>query len=382
MNITKEQARLFLLNKHGLTGKRKYAGKRGALDYIMQCGCIQFDPVDICGRNADLVLQSRVAGYQKKFLDELLYSDRELFDYFDKNLCIIPITDWKYFDRVREGYSHFRSKAQVDAVEAAITAAIHERGALCSHDFEEFQQKVDWYWSSTTLSRAALESLYFRGILAIHHKRGTQKYYSLSADIFPYEILNAPSPIKSDIEYFKWRILRRIGAIGLLWNRPSDAWLNIEGLNAQTRAQAFNELETEGAILPIAVEGIKSPLYLLSTDESLFVNTNDKTPMRTEFLAPLDCMLWDRRLIEALFGLAYRWEIYTPAAKRLYGAYTLPVLQGKNFIGRIDMSVTKNVLTVNNFWSEASARYSTSSLDARIEAFARFNDCTQIQRIN
>ncbi len=380
MIITKERARMFLLSKHGLIGKRKYAGKRGALEYIRQCGCIQFDPVDICSRNADLVLQSRVAGYKKEFLDELLYSDRALFDYFDKNLCIIPIEDWKYFDRIREKASHFRSKPQVDAVEANIIAAIHERGALCSHDFAEYRQKVDWYWSATTLSRAALESLYFRGILAVHHKRGTQKYYSLAADTFPSEVINAPSPIKSDMEYFKWRMLRRIGAIGLLWNRPSDAWLSIDELNAKARAQVFMELEEEGAIIPVTVEGIKHPLYCLSSDEHLFTDMPEKAPARTEFLAPLDCMLWDRKLIETLFDFTYRWEIYTPAVKRLYGAYTLPVIQGNKFIGRIDMAVSKSVLTVNNFWPEDGARYSKRSLGARIEAFARFSGCAQIQQ--
>ena len=379
MIITKEQARMFLLTKHGLTGKHKYAGKQGALEYIRQCGCIQFDPVDICSRNADLVLQSRVAGYKKNFLDELLCSDRALFDYFDKNLCIIPIEDWKYFDRIRQAYSHFRSKQHIDAVEAAITSQIHEQGSLCSHDFEQYQQKVDWYWSETRLSRAALESLYFRGILAVHHKRGTQKYYSLAADTFPSEILNAPSPIKSDMEYYKWRMLRRIGAIGLLWNRPSDAWLNIEELNAKTRTQVFAELEADGAIAPVTVEGIKYPLYCLSKDEHLLVCAPEKAPMRTEFLAPLDCMLWDRKLIEALFGFAYRWEIYTPAVKRLYGAYTLPVLQGNKFIGRIDMSVSKDVLKINNFWPEAAMRYNKRSLDARIKAFARYSSCTLIQ---
>mgnify|MGYP002511983147 FL=1 len=89
--FTKKQARQFLLLKHGLLGDYKFVGKEGILSFVRQAGCIQFDPVDVCGRNADLVFQSRIKGYQKTMLYELLYVDRKLVDYFDKNLAIVPI---------------------------------------------------------------------------------------------------------------------------------------------------------------------------------------------------------------------------------------------------------------------------------------------------
>ncbi len=58
------------------------------MEFIRQAGCIQFDPVDVCGKNAELVLQSRIKRFSKEMLSDLLYQDRVLVDYFDKNLAI------------------------------------------------------------------------------------------------------------------------------------------------------------------------------------------------------------------------------------------------------------------------------------------------------
>ncbi len=79
--MTREQARRFILSKQGLLGKYRFVGKPGAYQYIRQSGCIQYDPVDVCGKNAELTLQSRVRGFTKKMLADLLYKDRLLVDY-------------------------------------------------------------------------------------------------------------------------------------------------------------------------------------------------------------------------------------------------------------------------------------------------------------
>ena len=86
--LTKPQARMFILSKQGLLGSRRFSGKDGAYAYVRQAGCIQYDPVDVCGKNAELTLQARVKGFRKSMLAELLYKDRLLVDYADKELSI------------------------------------------------------------------------------------------------------------------------------------------------------------------------------------------------------------------------------------------------------------------------------------------------------
>ena len=107
--LTMIRARRFLLLKQGLIGEHRFIGKEGALRYVKQAGCIQFDPVDVCGRNAELSLQSRVKGFKKKHLEELLYKDRLLVDYPDKELSIFPVEDWPYFQGYRtRSFEHGR----------------------------------------------------------------------------------------------------------------------------------------------------------------------------------------------------------------------------------------------------------------------------------
>ncbi|MFA5524951.1 MAG: crosslink repair DNA glycosylase YcaQ family protein, partial [Tissierellales bacterium] len=356
IKLTNKQARHFILLKQGLIGEHKFIGEQGVCDYIRQAGCIQFDPIDVCGKNPELVLQSRVGGFTKDLLYKLLYIDRRLIDYFDKNMSIFNIEDWKCFSRKRAAYKQrVRSKDQIDEVAEEIKSIIEEKGFASSKDVD-FNKKVDWYWSPTTLSRAVLETLYFQGELIVHHKEGAIKHYALANEYIPEEILNAGDPNLTQEQYWEWLILRRIGAVGMLWNKPSDAWLGIDGLKSAGRNNAFNKLKSEGKLIEIQVEDIPNSFYCLLEDKPLvdMVLNRDNFTERTEFIAPLDNMLWDRNLIEKIFSFEYRWEIYTPIDKRKYGYYVLPVLSGDRFIGRIEIVNDKKLrqLTVKNLWLE------------------------------
>jgi uncharacterized protein YcaQ len=135
IHLSNQQARQFILLKQGLLGEYKFIGKQGALDFICQAGCIQFDPVDVCGKNAELTLQSRVKGFSKQTLYELLYCDRKLVDYPDKNLSIIPVEDWPYFERyrkaAREGGLWFDGLAEL---ENQAVSYIKEHGPVSSDE--------------------------------------------------------------------------------------------------------------------------------------------------------------------------------------------------------------------------------------------------------
>lgn len=377
--LTKSEARRFMLLKQGLAGEYRFIGKSGVLDFIRQAGCIQFDPIDVCGKNAELVLQSRIKGFTKDMLYELLYNDRKLLDYFDKNLSIIPVENWKYYEREREAHRNWeRSHEEIKMVHDKILAAIAEKGPLCSADLD-LSQKVDWYWSRTKLSRAALEHMYFSGELAIHHKNGTMKYYDFIENCVPADILAEPEPYPSDFEHRKWRVLKRIGSLGLLWNRASDAWLGISGLKSKERDDIFAALLSEEEILPIRVEGIHHILYCLAEDTELLEKAKEMpSQKRCEFIAPLDNMLWDRKLIQALFDFEYKWEIYTPQAERKYGYYVLPILYGERFVGRIEMVYDKKnkELQVSHLWYEPDVKPTKAlknKIDAALKRFARFH---------
>lgn len=377
--LTKAEARKFILFKQGLLGNYRFTGKDGIMDFIRQAGCIQFDPIDVCGKNAEIVLHSRVSGFTKTMLYELLYVDRKLLDYFDKNLAVIPVENWKYFGRERESHRNWeRSHGEIQQVHDEIIAEISRRGPVRSADLN-LPQKVDWYWSETKLSRAALEHMYFSGELAIHHKDGNLKYYDLIGNCVPEEILEEADPYPCDHEHRKWRVLQRIGSVGLLWNRASDAWLGIPGLKAKERNDIFMELLDEDCIAPVRVEGINDTLYCRAEDRKIVDQIcQEKYKKRCELIAPLDNMMWDRNLIRAIFDFEYKWEIYTPQAERKYGYYVLPVLYGDRFVGRIEAVYDRKSrkLNVVNLWYEPGIKLTKAmekGIWSAVKRFERFN---------
>jgi hypothetical protein len=384
--LTIEQAKNFILAKQGLLGKKRFLGKNGILEYIRQAGCIQFDPVDACGKNADLTLQSRVEGYQKPMLSELLYQDRSLVDHFDKNLSIFPVEDWPKFQRIRTYFKEeIRSKASVLKVAEEIKSIIRSNGPVCSKDLD-FPDKVHWYWSDAKLARVALEAMYYYGDLVIHHKKGTIKYYALAENTLSKALLETNDPNPKELDYLKWRVLRRIGAVGLLWNRHSDAFLFIWDMKTPVRNQVFQELESEGKIIRLHIEGFKDSLYCLKEDLPLLeeVLIPKKVGKRVEFLAPLDPFMWDRKLIKAFFNFEYTWEIYTVEEKRKFGYYVLPVLFKNNLIGRIEMihDRKQKILRLQNIWFEDGWKKTAEfqrSFDQAISRFALFSKVEGIE---
>ena len=395
ITITREQARRLILLRQGLLGKYRFAGKDGAYRYVRQAGCIQYDPVDVCGKNAELTLLSRVKGFTKKTLADLLYKDRLLVDYADKELAIWAREDWPYFAPYRErSRVHGNQFQGLSELEEKAIAYIREHGPVSS-DTLPLEGTIFWHssmhWSGnwekeSQAARSVLEQLYTDGVLLIHHKSGTRKYYDLAEKYFDAELLNAPSPCPDAEAFRQWRVARRIGAVGLLWNRRSDAWLGMD-MNTEERNRAFAELEESGRICEVRTEGIRFPLYLLKEDlpllESVLDDTADRKP-RLEFLAPLDPMLWDRKLIEALWDFQYSWEIYTPREKRRYGYYVLPVLYGEKLIGRMEAVAERKTqsLEVRHIWYEEGVRQTAklrTAMEGAVKRLAAFNDSTEIR---
>ena len=396
--ITRQQARQFILAKQGLIGKYRFTGKDGAYAYVRQAGCIQFDPVDVCGKNAELTLQSRVKNFKKTMLHDLLYKDRKLVDYADKELSIWPSEDWPYFSSYRERSRKLGltfkglKKLEKEAIEYI------EANGPVSSDSLPIEGEIFWHssmhWSgnwqkNSQAARSVLEQLYTDGELVIHHKKGSRKYYDLAARHLPQNILEAENPCKTDEEFMCWRVLRRIGALGLLWDKNSTAFLGID-INAAKRKKALEILTDEGKIISIMVEGIKQPFYYRSEDSELMRDviegTADLKP-RMSFIAPLDPLMWDKALILALWDFQYSWEIYTPADKRKYGYYTLPVLFGDRFVGRIEAVPDRKtgVLAVRNIWWEDGIRRTkklNTALERTVKEFAGFNNCKEIEYLN
>jgi uncharacterized protein YcaQ len=205
-----------------------------------------------------------------------------------------------------------------------------------------------------------------------------------------FRTLNAPEPLPREFDHIKWRILRRIGAVGLLWNRPSDAFLHIWGLDNDIRERTFRALCEEGKIIAVNVERLQQPsgysLYCRMEDMPLIktVQQDPNLKPRCELIAPLDPFLWDRKLIKALFNYEYTWEIYTPPQKRKYGVYVLPLLAGESLSGRVEAACERKTktLVIHNIWYEDGVKQTKKlqkMVDDCLKRFAMFNECDCIK---
>ena len=394
ITITKKQAGQFILARQGLIGAYRFTGKDGAFAYVRQAGCIQFDPVDVCGKNAEITLWSRVKGFRKEMLRELLYKDRLLVDYADKELSIWPTEDWPYFSSYRERSRRLGETFDgLTGLREQAIAYIDQNGPVSS-DSLPVEGEIFWHssmhWSGnwhkkSPAARSVLEQLYTDGELIIHHKQGTRKYYDLARKYIPAGILEAENPCKDEEDLLSRRVLRRIGAVGLLWDKNSTAFLGIQ-INAESRKAVLSRLADEGTICPVMVDGIKIPFYYLAKDEPLMrdiLNGNADLKPRMSFIAPLDPLMWDKSLILSLWDFQYAWEIYTPESKRRYGCYTLPVLFGDRFVGRIETAADRKeqILRVKGLWWEPGVPKSKQldrELERTLQSFCRFNDCKNV----
>ncbi|MFA4954896.1 MAG: crosslink repair DNA glycosylase YcaQ family protein [Patescibacteria group bacterium] len=361
--ITRLQARRFLLAYQGLLPPYGLRGKQGILGYIRRVGCIQYDPLNVVGHNQELVLQSRVADFHPPLLDELLYGDRLLVEEWDKNMSIYSASDWPLFHRTRRAaeVSTEGRDARILKAFPEVRRAFGERGPLSSTDLT-FHDTVDWSWSPTTLSRAVLESMYFAGELVIHHRTRTRKTYDLATRCLPQAVLEKSDSNTTEGAYHEWRVLRRIDGIGLLWNRPGDAWLGMHSITSAARAAALKQLLQKRQLVEVQVGDASVPFYINAREEPLLEQmcAARTVSQAAAVLAPLDNLLWDRKLIRELFDFDYTWEVYKPVRERQYGYYVLPVLYGDRFVARVEPRYDgkSKTLNVSNWWWEQGVRRS------------------------
>ena len=375
-----------MLACQGLYPPRNWEGKRGVKSYFQQVRSIQFDPINVVGRNPDLVLQSRVVDYKPSLLDGLLYEDRYLVDNWDKMASLSLAEDWPYFSRYRDRMEEIFGVPSevVMSLAPTVLEQIKREGPQSSLDFD-FIKKTNWAWGPTRVTRASLEGLYKMGRLGVHHRVSNRRYFDLIENLLPKELLSIPDPNQSMETYQRWHVLRRIGAMGLAHPNAGEQWGGMIALKSPRRREIMRDLIADGEIVVIEIEGLKGEEFYMRREdyEGLHKNLGAQPNPRAAFIAPLDNLLWDRKTIKKLFDFSYMWEVYKPKKQREYGYYVLPVLYGEQFVGRVDPAFDKKtgVLTINNWWWEGGVEVGQEMANALrdcLKAFLSYLDANEL----
>ena len=356
ITLTKEEARKFLIAYHHLHRSNPLTTPQELMTYIKKVGCIQYDPINVLAYNSHLVLQSKYQKYTRAVLDTLLYEDYTLIDGWDKNLSIYAVSDDPFYSPYRNDSLRYYSRLShtVHDLIPTLKDRIERQGPISSLDIKE-GPIINWAWAPTKAVRAALDYMFHKGEIFVHHKVNTRKYYDL-IEHHP-SIQRGTDLFESEEAYHDWHLERRIGGVGMLPAlKDTYGFIAVHNLTAKARRSCVDRLQKKNAITQLSVVGVETPYYIRTSDLKLLdrLEALDDGNPSAKIIAPLDNLIWDRDMIEELFDFKYRWEVYVPEAKRVYGYYVLPILYGYDFIGRIVMKYNRktNTLEIHNLFFE------------------------------
>ncbi|HWA82433.1 MAG TPA: crosslink repair DNA glycosylase YcaQ family protein, partial [Fimbriimonadaceae bacterium] len=313
--LTKADARRALVRHH-------FAPCSSQMEVFERLRSIQFDPLAPVGSNHDLVLQARLSDYRIGDWHKTAYKDRLIYDGWDKQASLIPFEGWPLRRIIHTIHRrNFETKIfedHKDAVEA-ILKELDERGPMMPKDFDFQLRRQEWKgsWFGPSVTKQTLRALWHSGMVMTSGRKGGQHLYDLTERVVPGQFFKAPA--MSDAESRLELAMDRYRAMGIV--RPAtgpEIW-SYAVMYYQKR-ELIAELERLGNIVPVEVDGVKAhadPQFLALLDQP-------SLEPKVVFVAPLDPLMWDRKMTAQFFDFDYVWEVYVPEPKRRWGYYVLP----------------------------------------------------------
>ena len=360
LRIKNKPARQLWLTSQGLGISP--TGPLDLLALIKQLGFVQLDAIQVVARAHHHILWSRNQNYREPMLDQLLAKDRAIFEHFTHDASVIPMDFLPYWQR-----QFLRKKAHLDrprsvkrlpdqAAREAIKARIGREGPLSTHAFDTQIVGEKKMWSRPP-HKLGLDYLWYTGELATSHRVNFTKYYDLAEHVFPAALRALEISDAAQIDWLCQAALDRMGfslpsEVQQFWDAVSPAEMKDWIARSQAMLQTVSIETASGqwfqAIAPADIE-------------ARLANMRPATS-RLRIVNPFDPAIRDRKRLQRLFGFEYRVEMFVPAAKRVWGYYVFPILEGAQFVGRIEVKGDRqqSVLQVVNFWPEPGVTWSDS----------------------
>lgn len=378
-------ARRIFLDRHALAEPPTGAA-RGAdlLGLIRRLGFVQVDSINTVERAHHMILWSRRQSYRPKALRLLHDRDRAVFEHWTHDASVIPMEFLPYWhlrfardaERLRSRYRGWQGP-EFEAVLEDVVRHIADQGPVGSGDIGERDKPRRDGWWDWHPSKTALEYLWRSGRLAITRRDGFAKMYDLAERVYPDV---EPPSVERTVDWACNAALDRLGfatsgEIAAFWDlvRPQEA-----------RAWAAAALE-RGEVEAVDVESADGTVRRHIARPGLAGAVADipPPPNRLRILSPFDPMLRDRARAQRLFGFHYRIEVFVPEARRTYGYYVFPVMEGDRLIGRLDARARRaeGVLQVTAFWPEpgvTTPKRRLERLEAELLRLARLARCDRV----
>ncbi len=366
MKLSNLEARRLWLDRHGLS-----APPLGAVDVmgmIRSLGFVQIDSVRNVTRAHHHTLWSRNQNYRESMLWPLL-AERQLFEHFTHDASLIPmeyLPMWRrQFTRMGKYVAKsewFNSKLGQRSIND-IKVRIEAEGPLSTQAFSSKLDAESKTWALPPHKRA-LDKMWYAGELATSHRKNFIKFYDVAERVFPAYLHADNRPDEAQIDWLCNEALHRLGFASA--SEIAKFWDAVSVKEAREWAKGRPELELEAADGSV-VRAFKAP----------DLGAASKPASRLRILNPFDPAIRDRTRLKRLFGFEYRNEMFVPKAKRHFGYYVYPLLEGAQFVGRIELKADRkaSLLSVTGFWPEPGVKWGAArraKLDAELARFGRF----------
>ncbi|WP_312478125.1 winged helix-turn-helix domain-containing protein [Kosakonia cowanii] len=353
------------------------------LSTIRRMSLLQIDTINIVARSPYLVLFSRLGAFEPRWLDDALRNG-ELMEYWAHEACFLPREDFalvrhRMLAPDKMGWKYRQAWMQEHAAEIEqLIAHIEEYGPVRSADFEHPRKGTSGWWEWKPHKRH-LEGLFTAGKVMVIERRNFQRVYDLTQRVMPQwdDVRDLLSQEQAEAIMLE-KSSRSLGLFRAQW--LADYYR----LRRPALAQALAQMQEAQTILPVNVEGL-GPAWLHASLLPLLEQAQaDKlTATHSAVLSPFDPVVWDRKRAEQLFGFSYRLECYTPAPKRQYGYFVLPLLHRGQLVGRMDAKMHRKtgVLEVIALFLEEGVSPSLQlekGLQRAITDFARWQGAQRI----
>jgi len=393
MAISKQAARRLMIEKQGFGPQPSAIEKKDIFETVDRLGCVQIDTINVVERAHYLTLWSRLGGYDKEILHDLLYRDRLLFEHWAHASSIIPLRDYRYFIypmQVRRANleERFKRWGKGDPrILDQVLERIRREGPLASKDFEYKKERTSKGWWDWKPAKIALETLFGAGVLLVSRRKNFQRYYDLAERVLPDWIDTSEPSAEERVRFFA---IRTMGCLGLV--KPGDPreyypnYIVKLGKNSRQLRTLLDQMVDEGEAESFHLEGEKSPYYCLPDDARRVeeLGAGDFNFEGVSFLTNFDNLLWLRDRVKTLFGFEAKLEAYVPKERRRYGYFNLPILYGDRLVGRIvpKMDRKRRVLILHSVWHEPwfePDEAFENGFAKALDGFAKFNGADSIE---
>lgn len=378
VDLSIAQARRLALHSLGLLRPDPFGrGWRGTLRAIEHLGFIQLDTISVVERAHHHQLWSRVSNYRPALLDRLLTRERAVFEYWSHAAAYLPMSSYRFClprmrRHVEKGHWSNHTPELVKASRRVLDR-IRTDGPLQARDFEGGPAAGD-FWGFSKIERRVLHELFMRGEIMVAGRAGFSKIFDLSERVLPPDLDRS---MPTDAEMIRFRVRETIRAQGVA---ALDQIGHQRSLNRGVLSEVLSELIESREISEVKIEGIdRTRSFAFTGDLEAIPRSPSGAADSVRILSPFDAGVIHRQRVRELFDFVYQIECYTPAAKRKHGYFSLPVLAGGRFVGRIDAKADRpeRRLIVRNFVVEEGVKIgdARAALDRALPDFAAFNGC-------